>query len=536
MGIKHVTAADGTFSTTGDTEWERDHNFVDATGTTLTIGQIDDGKYVKRVGTVLQGEDAAGPTGATGAQGDKGGLQYNFSTSTTDVDPGAGNFRYNNATIASVTQIFIDDLTAESTDVSAFFDTWDDSTSTIDGYVIIKSNTNTDATVNIFSVSGSVVDGTGYRKIPVAFVSGALPANLEACVITFYRTGDLGVTGAGSTGATGPAGPTGVTGAGSTGATGPAGPTGVTGAGDKGGLRYNFSTTTTDSDPGQGIFRYNNSTIGSVTQIFFDNLTIEGTDVSAFFDAWDDSTSTIDGYVIIKSNVAADDTVNIFSISGTIVDGTGYRKVPVAFVSGTLPSDTENCVVEFSRTGDLGATGVAGATGATGPAGATGAGETGAVGPTGPTGPAGGGGGTTLVRMGSNTATGTTTAMVTASGMTFAVTSGNTYWFRFDVAFDCNNTTVGVRLGLTFPAAIAVSAHAEAAIDPSTKAYALILASSGSVLTTRVNASSVAQYGHITGHIEPSASGTLALIWASELSTTAGARILAGTNGILIAS
>jgi hypothetical protein len=207
-------------------------------------------------------------------------------------------------------------------------------------------------------------------------------------------TGTQGPTGpAGATGVTGSAGPTGPTGL--TGSAGPTGPTGLTGTqGDKGGLRYAFSTTTADADPGQGVFRYNNATIASVTQIYIDNLTFEALDISAFLDAWDDSTTLASrGYLVIKSNANGDDTVNVWRITGAVVDGTGYRKVPVAHVSGALPGNAEACTIEFSRTGDLGATGVTGATGLTGSAGSTGptglTGSAGATGPTGVTGSAG---------------------------------------------------------------------------------------------------------------------------------------------------
>ena len=133
-----------------------------------------------------------GPQGIQGIQGDKGGgLEYSFSTNTTDSDPGQGIFKYNNATIASVTQIFIDILDDNGIDVSSFIDKWDDSTSTIKGYLFIVSNSNSVTTVNIWQVN-SVTTETGYRKIGVSYISGSLPTNNEKCIIGFYRTGDAG--------------------------------------------------------------------------------------------------------------------------------------------------------------------------------------------------------------------------------------------------------------------------------------------------------------------------------------------------------
>src|SRR3990167_1500115 len=148
---------------------------------------------------------------------------------------------------------------------------------------------------------------------------------------------------------------------GDTGATGAQGNTGSPGAqGDKGGVRYNFDIAIDDADPGQGKLRYNNAAIGSVTQIFIDNLDQGGTDLSPFIDQWDDSTSATKGHLVLLSNSNGDPTVNLWRVTGTVVDGTGYRKVPVAYVSGALPSDTEASVLIFVRAGDQGDTGPAG--------------------------------------------------------------------------------------------------------------------------------------------------------------------------------
>ena len=177
------------------------------------------------------------------------------------------------------------------------------------------------------------------------------------------------------------------------GPTGPTGLTGLTGAqGDKGGLRYNFDTTTADADPGTGIFRADAAGPTQVSQLFVDLLDALGTDFTAFLDAWDDATGANKGFLIIKSNANADATVSVWQIT-SVTSAAGYRKIGVTFVSGTLPSNLEACVIEFSRTGDVGATGPTGAGGAQGPTGPTGltgsAGSTGSTGPTGPTGSAG---------------------------------------------------------------------------------------------------------------------------------------------------
>ena len=135
-----------------------------------------------------------GVVGFTGSQGHVAGLQYNFSTTTTDADPGAGIFRFNNATIGSVTSIFIDLLSVDSVDQTNFIDTWDDSTNTVKGYVVIDSNDNADVTHAVFQLN-TITTATGYRKLNVTYLSGTIPSNAERCAIQFYRAGNVGFTG-----------------------------------------------------------------------------------------------------------------------------------------------------------------------------------------------------------------------------------------------------------------------------------------------------------------------------------------------------
>ena len=210
-------------------------------------------------------------------------------------------------------------------------------------------------------------------------------------------TGPTGPTGStGLTGATGPTGPAGVTGAtgstGVTGATGPTGPTGSTGStgstgvqGDEGGLRFNFSTTTS-GDPGSGKFLYDNATIASVANININYTDQNSVNQSAYEAIWANSTtSAARGFLLIKDNSNSGTTVNVFQITGAVVDHTTYKTIPVSYVSGSLPTNNLATTINWSRTGDLGATGSTGSTGVTGATGPTG--STGATGPTGPTGP-----------------------------------------------------------------------------------------------------------------------------------------------------
>jgi hypothetical protein len=137
--------------------------------------------------------------------------------------------------------MFIDNVDTLGVSRTPWFDTFDDSTSTNRGQLVISYSNGSIAT---WSVTGAVTAASGYYKIPVAVISGSPPLIGLASTILFVRTGDLGTTGPtgpqGDTGAQGDTGSTGATGAtgaagavgptGPTGATGPTGPTGPTGA------------------------------------------------------------------------------------------------------------------------------------------------------------------------------------------------------------------------------------------------------------------------------------------------------------------
>ncbi|RWD69592.1 hypothetical protein [Mesorhizobium sp.] len=133
-------------------------------------------------------------------------LGYTFSTSTTDADPGNGTLRLNNASAASATAAYIDNLDSSGATVSGVLDTFDDSTNTIKGQLTLRSKASA-AIAYVYNVTGSVVDGTGYRKLTLAYVSGAgtLPTTADGIWLIFTRAGDKGADGTGVGDFTGPA-------------------------------------------------------------------------------------------------------------------------------------------------------------------------------------------------------------------------------------------------------------------------------------------------------------------------------------------
>jgi hypothetical protein len=114
------------------------------------------------------------------------------------------------------------------------------------------------------------------------------------------------------------------------------------------------------------------------------NLAINETDgdatpISPYLATWDDSTSNVRGFVMLKK-VGAPDTFALYKVVAGLVDKGNWDKLPVEPVasSGTF-TDKDKLTVDFYRNGDKGAPGATGEKGATGATGATGStGEKGA--------------------------------------------------------------------------------------------------------------------------------------------------------------
>lgn len=162
-------------------------------GATIDVGTVttvteDDPVVVTNSGTNVDAIiDFEIPQGVTG---NNAGVKYAFSTTTTDSDPGNGYIRFNNADPALATYIYIDSLDATGASQTAWYDMWDNSTSTNKGYITL-TQFRTDSTA-VFYVNNTVTNASGYYKIPVTYVSGALPSNGAACFLNFSLSGNIG--------------------------------------------------------------------------------------------------------------------------------------------------------------------------------------------------------------------------------------------------------------------------------------------------------------------------------------------------------
>jgi hypothetical protein len=122
-------------------------------------------------------------------------------------------------------------------------------------------------------------------------------------------------------------------------------------------LPYTFSTTTTDSDPGSGIVRFNNATQNAATEIYIDDEDNSGTNVSGVIAllAGGNNPSSVLGYVTIRKEFAPENFITM-KIT-TLTSASGYTKLvgTVEASSGATPfSDTDNLYFSIDVSGDKG--------------------------------------------------------------------------------------------------------------------------------------------------------------------------------------
>ena len=118
------------------------------------------------------------------------------------------------------------------------------------------------------------------------------------------------------------------------------------------GLFFNFRDSVTDADPGAGYIRLNNADPTLATAAYVDVLDANGATVSAILDSWDDqATAAARGQLWIRG-IADPSAFHGYKVTGSVVDGTGYRKVTLTYIggSGSFAADDE-LMVAFSAQG-----------------------------------------------------------------------------------------------------------------------------------------------------------------------------------------
>lgn len=112
---------------------------------------------------------------------------YDFSTTITEADPGAGFLRLNNASFASVTKVFLDDLTRDGIDIGSIL-----SRMTIGDSIRIQLSSDVDNYAS-YILTQLPTDNTGWWTLEVSYLvsSGSLFANNADVVATVLFNGAL---------------------------------------------------------------------------------------------------------------------------------------------------------------------------------------------------------------------------------------------------------------------------------------------------------------------------------------------------------
>ena len=117
-----------------------------------------------------------------------------YSSTVTMADPGTGIFRLNNATPSSATAVAISASSGDAgnPDLSAWIDTWDASSNTVKGQLILTDVADPN-NILIFYILGSVTDNTTWLQLTItnADSSGSFTDGTNYHV-TFTRAGDVG--------------------------------------------------------------------------------------------------------------------------------------------------------------------------------------------------------------------------------------------------------------------------------------------------------------------------------------------------------
>lgn len=117
------------------------------------------------------------------------------------------------------------------------------------------------------------------------------------------------------------------------------------------GLAFTSDTgSTSDSDPGAGLFKWDNATQGSATYLYFDDVTIDAVNLDTFYGSLGSS-----GFIYMQQS---DDEAKwqLWKWTSSPTDGTGYWKFPVTLqASGGSIVDAKTVYCDFAGSGSGGA-------------------------------------------------------------------------------------------------------------------------------------------------------------------------------------
>ena len=120
--------------------------------------------------------------------------------------------------------------------------------------------------------------------------------------------------------------------------------------------QFTYSTTTTDSDPGSGIIRFNNATLASATIAYVDDLDALGTDASAWLQSFDDVTGNATNRGRIRIHKAGTLAIwAVYKVNAAVTNASGYTKIPLVYIDGAGSfTDEDSIYLSFTASGEDG--------------------------------------------------------------------------------------------------------------------------------------------------------------------------------------
>lgn len=123
-----------------------------------------------------------------------------------------------------------------------------------------------------------------------------------------------------------------------------------TGSGVSVAVRFSADTSSTaDADPGAGLLRWNHATQASATEIYLDDVTVDGVSLAALWPR------LVDGGLLYLQHADDADTWQIWDVS-VVTDATGYAKASVLLLAdGGAFADDSPLLVTFDSSAPAGA-------------------------------------------------------------------------------------------------------------------------------------------------------------------------------------
>lgn len=183
LGAKVTAFTDLTATRDGDiSAWAQ--GTVDAV-ITDPVGQPSPGRYPIRIqggATVWVPSPAAVVSGTQ--KGDAGanvGQEFTVVAGTSASDPGPGGVKFNHATPASITAIYVDNLNKGGTDVSAWLDSLGEQETAVRAQLTLRQ-LDSDKVLT-FNVTGAVTSGATYRTVPGVVFGAAVGFDVGAKLV-----------------------------------------------------------------------------------------------------------------------------------------------------------------------------------------------------------------------------------------------------------------------------------------------------------------------------------------------------------------